>query len=294
MFNLRYIARLLVLSLTFIMFSYTCAMAFDHAIGSRALNNGAMPPATNQKLMYVNYNSLYDSTLTDADGNDTPVDITVAAQTHRFIYFTGAKIFGADYILNLALPVANVSFDVSGNKSASSGLIDPFFEPLNLHWSMSNLEVIFGLGFTLPMGSDELSGNHWTITPSSAITYYPTEERLWNFTIIPALEFHSSDLEENDYREGCDFHFEWAIGRQFGSIQVGIVGYDQWQITEDDGSLESGAPITTDSELHAIGLAAQFPAKLFDGAFEVSYNHDYKAENETKGDRFFITFIKPL
>lgn len=294
MFNLKSLVRLLLLSVAVAMFSYTSAMAFDHAIGSRGLNAGALPPAENQKLVYVLYNHYYTSTVTDSDGDDTPIDVDVAGQCHRFIYFPGAKLFGADYLANLALPYANAHVDTPWGKESNTGLIDPFFEPFTLHWSKPNWEIIFGVGFCIPMGSNDLSKNHWTVMPQSAITYYPTKDRKWNFSIVPAFEFHSENLEEDDYTEGDDFHFEWGIGRQFGPVNVGIVGYDQWQISDDDGYRESGMPITKDSELHAIGVAAQFPSKFLGGLIDVSYWHEYKAENENKGDRVWITFVKPL
>jgi hypothetical protein len=42
---------------------------------------------------------------------------------------------------------------------------------------------------------------------------------------------------ETDYKTGNEFHFEWAIGREFATrLVLGIVGYDYRQLTGDSGA----------------------------------------------------------
>lgn len=42
---------------------------------------------------------------------------------------------------------------------------------------------------------------------------------------------------KTDYQTGNEFHFEWAIGREFAnSLVIGIVGYDYRQLTGGSGA----------------------------------------------------------
>jgi Putative MetA-pathway of phenol degradation len=49
---------------------------------------------------------------------------------------------------------------------------------------------------------------------------------------------------ETDYKTGNEFHFEWAIGREFATgLVIGIVGYDYRQRTGDSGSRRPDRPV---------------------------------------------------
>jgi len=44
-------------------------------------------------------------------------------------------------------------------------------------------------------------------------------------------------MRKTDYNTGNEFHFEWAIGREFATgLVTGIVGYDDRQLTGDLGA----------------------------------------------------------
>jgi hypothetical protein len=72
-------------------------------------------------------------------------------------------------------------------------------------------------------------------------------------------------------------------------LQVGIVGYDQWEITNDGGTISVGGIILSANALahysvHSVGGQANYilPAKNFGLFFK--YYHEYSASSHTLGN----------
>ena len=83
-------------------------------------------------------------------------------------------------------------------------------------------------------------------TPTIAL-HRPGIDTGWAFTWEhkpSKLQFNGSagvtfnfENTETDYKTGNEFHFEWAIGREFAKgLVIGIVGYDYRQLTGDSGA----------------------------------------------------------
>lgn len=83
-------------------------------------------------------------------------------------------------------------------------------------------------------------------TPTIAL-HRPGIDTGWAFTWEhkpSKLQFNGSagvtfnfENTETDYKTGNEFHFEWAIGREFATrLVIGIVGYDYRQLTGDPGA----------------------------------------------------------
>jgi hypothetical protein len=68
-----------------------------------------------------------------------------------------------------------------------------------------------------------------------AFTYIePTSKLQLNGTFGLTTSFEN---DETDYDSGDDFHFEWAIGKDFGNgLVLGVVGYDYRQLSDDTGA----------------------------------------------------------
>ena len=64
-----------------------------------------------------------------------------------------------------------------------------------------------------------------------------------------------------DYRTGTEFHFEWAIGREFSNgLMLGVAGYDYRQVTGDSGPGVVLGPFK--SRVDAIGPAINYTTTI--------------------------------
>jgi hypothetical protein len=78
------------------------------------------------------------------------------------------------------------------------------------------------------------------------------------------------------YLSGNEFHLEWAVGKKFGTVQLGFGGYHYWQITPDSGP---GATLGGfKGRTNGIGPAASWGTQIadhavvFSGRFFVEYD----------------------
>ena len=124
-------------------------------------------------------------------------------------------------------------------------------------------------------------------------TYYFDEAKTWSASILGRYEIHHSDYRDTDIEPGDDFHFEWGVGKTLAQVwDVGVVGYCQWQVTED-----SGSGSTSDKDRgYAIGPEVSVfipPQKLFvslRSEFEFSTEGD--AGGRPEGNRTWLILTK--
>ncbi len=85
---------------------------------------------------------------------------------------------------------------------------------------------------------------------------------------------------------------EWGLGQMFPLdkkmirlLQLGVIGYDQWQVSDDGGTLSNGMPahLIPFYSVHAIGVQSDFlmPAKNL--AFFFKFEPEYLAYSHTQG-----------
>lgn len=46
----------------------------------------------------------------------------------------------------------------------------------------------------------------------------------------------NTELQGKDYRPGDRFNFEWGIAKTIKTLDVGVSGYCDWQVTDDSGA----------------------------------------------------------
>jgi hypothetical protein len=114
-------------------------------------------------------------------------------------------------------------------------------------------------------------------------TWYVTADRRWAASLLNRYETMASDIEGTDIEPGDNWVAEWGISYTFNQvITVGLVGYDSWQLSEDDAP--SGTPTPKD-EVHAVGGQLTYRSRLlgmtFDGALYGEYHSEHRPEGMT-------------
>jgi hypothetical protein len=298
--------------------------------GQVGLNAGVLPaPGISYVNMAVRYSAgrfngpSGNAILTNAiSGN-----FTVWADENIVYYVSDVKILGGHPAMALGIvPVngfltadllpnsTNVSVSVGG-----SGLSDLFVEPFALGWHLKRADVqaveaiIPPTGRYTPGASDNVGTGYFGNHLQTGSTFYLTKNRGTSANVFTDWEVHGPRAGTNntDKTPGQAFTAEWGSGQlaplkknMTQLLQIGAVGYDQWQVTADSGTvpipgtnLIIAANAIPFYSVHAAGVAVNYilPAKHITAFFK--YYDEYKAHSHYQGDTIVFggtwTFLIP-
>lgn len=274
--------------------------------GQFGLNAGVLPSSGfTYQNMEINYNT---STLNDANGNALPVkpNLNLWVVENWLIYVTNAKFLGGTLAFAIIVPtIANGSLTLEQvNVSGTTwGLADTWVQPFTVGWHLKRADIKVGDAFVTPTGryspgalnniGSGYFGNHLT----TGTTVYLTKNKGTSANLFTDWEVHGQKQITNghDYkRPGQAFTDEWGVGQVLPLskdlsklLQVGVIGYDQWQLTADTLTGPEGTSMTGPApyySVHAVGGQANFimPAKNLVLFFK--YIHEYKSYARTLGN----------
>jgi len=266
--------------------------------GTSGLNSGLQaPPGFTYANVFTYYSS---STIKDPNGETIPSlgGLDMIVDQNLFVYTTKWKLLGAAVGVLLDVPVANASItapilDIEGG---GAGLSDIYIEPLNLGWHLPQADIRAAYGFVAPTGryspgaTDNIGSGYWGHFLSLAGTFYPDKTRFWSISANGVYEFHQQK-ESSDITPGQTFTLEygagrlWPMGKQL--IQVGVVGYGQWQTSDNGG--QDAANSFNGYRVAAIGpqLSLIIPQKKV--SLAVRYEPEFAARSRVQGNTLVIT-----
>ena len=274
--------------------------------GQYGLNAGValMPPPG---FTFVNLDFNYSANaLKDSRGSAIPVKGTYSfwAVENMFLYAPESKILGAKFsslaMVNFAngsltADIQSANFGLSGG---GEGISDTWVQPFNLGWHFPRVDTWVGYAFVAPTGqfspgsTSNVGSGYWGNNFASGTTFYVTKNKATQMNLATNWEFHGTKRQTNII-PGQAFTMEWGIGQIIPLkknlsrlAQVGVIGYDQWQVTANQGST-ANFPFYS---MHAIGLQTNFiaPAKGFSAFFK--YLPEYLVKASTQGRTFVFGF----
>ncbi len=212
--------------------------------GAEGIKCATLPPPGFYYKMYNAY--ITADEVMDSDGDEVPVDLDAKmfVTAHRFIWISeDIKLFGANYGADVFIPIfyKDIKIGAFDYDDSKWNLGDIIIEPFVLAWHGSRYDASTGVAFFLPTADDDEPAdpgeNMYTTMFTLGGTYYFDEAKTWSASILGRYEIHHSDYCDTPIRPGDDFHFDWGVGKTLAQVwDVGVVGYCQWQVTEDSGS----------------------------------------------------------
>ena len=270
--------------------------------GQWGLNAGVVPdPGITYEEITINYSA---TQLNNANGGVVP-GIT---GTYSFwvvenvlMYVPKYKILGGYFAPYVVLSAANGSLvadlgippKLSGN-GGGEGFADTYFQPLNFGWHLKRADFNAGFGFFAPTGrytpgaSNNVGSGYYGTDLTSNTTVYLTKNKATQGSLSTIWESHQQKSSTN-IMPGQTFTLEYGIGQVLPLkkdlsrlLQVGVVGYDQWQVTRNQGAT-SGFPFYS---VQAVGVQTNFimPAKSL--TFFFKYYSEYAALARPQGRTF--------
>ena len=207
--------------------------------GQFGLNAGVLPsPGFTNQNMEINYDT---STLNDSKGNALPVkpSLNLWVVENWLIYATNAKFLGGKLVFAIIVPtIANGSLTLEQvNFSGTTwGIADTWVQPFTVSWHLNRADIFVGDAIDVIMGT----------------TVYLTKNKGTSANIFTDWEVHGQKQGTNGtYKSpGQAFTDEWGVGQVLPLsknlsklLQIGAIGYDQWQITDNGGTFALTGPL---------------------------------------------------
>jgi hypothetical protein len=277
--------------------------------GQFGLNAGVSPdPGITYANLALNYSA---SQLNGPNGNSfSRITGTYSFWVDENIlyYVPKHKVLGGYFMPYIALNYASGSLvadipDVPGASlsGGGSGFADTYVQPVNLGWHLGKrVDFNAGYAFVAPTGrftagaSNNVGSGYWGNDITSGTTFYITKSKGTSANLFTAWEIHGKKSGTN-ITPGQAFTAEWGIGQVLPLkkdlsrlLQVGLVGYDQWQVSSNSGTTTvAGVPVPQSLvpyySVHAIGFQSNFilPKKDFVAFFK--YYGEYRALARVQG-----------
>jgi hypothetical protein len=300
--------------------------------GQFGLNAGVVPdPGITYANLTMNYSA---SRLNDSDGNRVLQNVTGTYSfwaNENIIYAVpDHKFLGGHYMPYISVNVANGSMvaDIPGTNlsvnGGGAGLADMYFQPVNLGWHFGKrVEFNAGYAFFAPTGrytpgaSDNVGSGYWGNVMTSGTTYYITKNHGTTANLTTAWEFNHGQRQVastpasqiSTKTPGQAFTMEWGVGqalplkKDFSMLaQLGVVGYDQWQVTSNGGTIiVAGIPVPASTlpyySVHGVGAQSNFVLPPKGLVFFFKYYNEYLAKARPQGRSFVFggswTFRNP-
>jgi hypothetical protein len=276
--------------------------------GQQGLNSGLLPdPGFTYANLTINYSA---DTLRNGNGNKVPLtgSYDLWAVANIFFYVPNLKFLGAKVSFMVAPTFANgsvtlgsLNFPNVSLEAGGVGLADTWVQPLTLGWSLKRADVLVGYAFMAPTGryhagaSDNVGSGYWGHNLVTGTTVYLTKNKGTTADLFTDWEFnHSSKTtgQGTTITPGKTFTMEWGLGqvlplkKDFSMLlQLGAIGYDQWQVSDNGGLLSPNIPanVLPYYSVHAIGFQSNFilPVKALNFFFK--FEDEYKALTRPQG-----------
>lgn len=276
--------------------------------GQQGLNAGVLPdPGFTYANMALNY---YADALKNANGSALPLstDYNIWADENIFFYVPKGKFLGAKFapyivapvIANGSLTLGAINFPNLTVAGGGGGIADTWVQPINLGWSLKRADVNVGYAFMAPTGrytpgaTDNVGSGYWGNNITTGSTVYLTKNKGTTANLFTNWEAHGSKTSGFGTRltPGQAFTMEWGLGqtlplkKDFSLLgQLGLIGYDQWQVSSNGGLVAPNVPANTFPyySVHAIGFQTNFivPAKALNFFFK--FESEYRAIARPQG-----------
>jgi hypothetical protein len=268
-----------------------------YPVGMNATNSGVTPEAG------ITYANLFVFFSRDEEkGSHGEVLATgqnsIMMDLNSFVWVSKKTIGilgGALFSASATLPVANNSLtsDIQGTISGGGGFADSFYQPLILGWRKKRADIRAIYGFLAPTGkfnagaNNNVGSGYWTPVVSGGQTFYLTKNRAAALSAFQMYEFHGTQ-QGTMIHPGQTLNLDYSLTQVFPlqgnlRLQVGLVGYGQWQITDKHGPTITPEQAAAHYKVNALGFAANVMLPERKVSVGVKYFREFECRSTFQG-----------
>ena len=274
-----------------------------YPLGMSATNSGVTPDPglsyVNQFLFYSRDQAKGPNGEVLATGqNSVMMDMNSLVWVGKWkIHFLGDPLFS----MSATIPVANNSLtsDINGGISGGGGLADSYYQPFILGWRKKHADIRVVYGFLAPSGKFSVGANnnvgsgYWTHAFSSGQTFYLDENRKTAISAFQMYEVHTTQ-QGTHIRPGDTLNLDYSLTRVLSlqrdlNLQVGLVGYEQWQLTDKTGPGITPVQSSAHYRVNALGFASALTLPAKKVSLGVKYFKEFEDRSTFQGYSFQIT-----
>ncbi len=238
-----------------------------YPLGMSATNSGVTPEPgfsyVNQFLFYARDELRGPEGESLATGNNS-----VILAMNSLVWVSKNEILrGAKFSMSATLPITNnsLSSDAAGAISGGGGFADSYYQPFILGWKGKTVATRAAYGFLAPTGeftpgaNTNVGSGYWTHVVSSGQTWSLTPDGGTAVSAFQMYEFHTVQ-KGTGIHPGQTFDLDYSVTRMMSlgddvQLQVGLVGYGQWQTTDKSGPSVTPAQAQALYSVNALGFA---------------------------------------
>jgi hypothetical protein len=266
-----------------------------YPVGMNATNAGVMPAAGFSYSNLFVFFSRDENKGVDGETLATGQN-SIMMDMNSFIWVSKKQILrGAVFSASATLPIANNSLtsDLHGALSGGGGFADSYYQPLILGWRGQRVDIKAIYGFLAPTGKFSADANtnvgsgYWTSVVASGQTVYLDAHKNTAVSAFQMYEFHGKQ-EGTMTQPGQTFNLDYSLTRTFQlqrelRLQVGIVGYGQWQTTDKRGPSVTPESAAAQYKVNALGVGANalLPERRMSLGFK--YFHEFACRSTFQG-----------
>jgi hypothetical protein len=241
-----------------------------YPLGMSATNSGVTPESG---FTYVNQFLFYSRDQLKGPNGEVLAtgQNSVMMDMNSFVWVSkeGIRMLGdALFSVSATVPIANNSLtsDAQGGISGGGGLADSYYQPFILGWRKERAEIRAVYGFLAPSGrfnvgaSNNVGSGYWTHALSAGETFYLRESKATAFSAFHMYEFHTTQ-QGTQIHPGQTLNLDYSLTHVLPlqndlRVQLGLVGYEQWQTTDKTGPTITPAQATAHYRVNAIGFVS--------------------------------------
>jgi len=274
-----------------------------YPLGMSATNSGVTPEPgisyVNQFLFYSRDRAVGPSGEILATGqNSVMMDMnSLVWVSKRKIGFLGGPLFS----LSATIPIANNSLtsDINGGIGGGGGLADSYYQPFILGWRKKRADIRGVYGFLAPTGkfsvgaSNNVGSGYWTHAFSSGQTFYLTENRRTAISAFQMYEIHTTQ-QGTQIHPGDTLNLDYSLTHVLPlksdlNLQAGLVGYEQWQLTDKTGPEITPVQSAAHYRINALGFTSSLILPTRNVSVGVKYFKEFEDRSTYQGYSFQIT-----
>ncbi|GAM07957.1 hypothetical protein OR1_00226 [Geobacter sp. OR-1] len=263
--------------------------------GAEDFMAGAVPPPGTYFLDYFNWYSADRLNNNDGKSSNPDFKLNVTANVFRFLHVTDKTVLGANWGMQMFVPILNVDATVTtpGGKISQSkfGLGDIIIDPVILSWHFSkNLHAVFGLDIFLPTGDYDKTRivnpgrNYYTFEPIIGATYVCDKGYELSGKFMYDMNTKNS---ATNYESGNEFHVDYTFAKHIGPWSLGAGGYYYQQVTDDE--LNGNKIDNSRGYALAIGPQAKYDYKNM--SLDLKYQFEVETANRPQGNSLWAKFV---
>jgi hypothetical protein len=208
---------------------------------------------------------------------------------------------GAVFSMSATIPLANNSLtsDVEGGISGGGGLADSYYQPFILGWRTKRADLRAVYGFLAPSGkfdvgaSNNVGSGYWTHAFSSGQTFYLSENRRTAISAFQMYEIHTTQ-QGTEIHPGDTLNLDYSLTRVFPlqrdlNLQIGLVGYEQWQLTDKTGPGITPLQSSAHYRINALGFGSSLMLPARKVSVGVKYFKEFEDRSTYQGYSLQIT-----